>query len=132
MNPSIDTGSITIVRKMDNYEVGDIISYYAIIDKKEEIISHRIMRIGGNVYVTKGDANLGIDEPIVIPRLIIGKVIFIIPFLGYIISFAKSAFGLWLTIILPATFIIYVELAKVKSEFDRSYKLSCKKNNTKN
>lgn len=113
MNPSINTGSITIVRKMDNYEVGDIISYYVQINNKEEIITHRIMRIGGNVYITKGDANLGIDPPIVLPRLIIGRVILIIPYLGYVVSFAKSASGLWLTIIIPATLIIFMELSKV-------------------
>jgi len=113
MNPSIDTGSITIVKKMENYKVGDIISYYAKINNKEKIITHRIIDIGGNVYVTKGDTNLGID-PIVLPRLIIGKVILIIPYLGYIVSFAKSTSGLWLTIIIPAIFIILAELFKIK------------------
>ena len=123
MNPSINTGSITIVKKMDMYEVGDIISYYANINNKEEIISHRIMQIGGNVYVTKGDANLGIDPPIVLPRLIIGKVILIIPYLGYIITFAKSSLGLWLTILIPALCIIFVELSNVaRGMKDKSFK----------
>lgn len=113
MNPTINTGSITIVKKMDNYQVGDIISYYVKVNGNEEIISHRIIRIGGNVYITKGDANLGIDAPIILPRLIIGKVLFIIPYLGYIISFTKSAIGLWFMIIIPAVLIIFVELNKV-------------------
>lgn len=113
MNPGINTGSITIVRKMNTYGVGDAISYYAKINDKEDIITHRIIRIGGNVYVTKGDANPGIDTPIVLPRLIIGKVVLIIPYLGYIVSFAKSAFGWWLTIVIPATFIIFMELYRI-------------------
>jgi len=113
MNPSINTGNITIVKKMDGYEVGDIVSYYAKINEKEEIITHRITQIGGNVYVTKGDNNLAIDPPIILPRLIIGKVVLIIPYLGYIVSFAKSAFGLWLTIIIPAALIILIELFKI-------------------
>lgn len=114
MNPSINEGSITIVKRMDGYEVGDIISYYAQINDQEEIITHRIVQIGGNVYVTKGDANLGFDKPIILPRLIIGKVIMIIPYLGYIISFVKSTLGLWISIIVPAILIIYVELIKME------------------
>lgn len=113
MNPSINTGSITIVRKMQTYQIGDIIAFHAKIENRDEIISHRIMQIGGNVYVTKGDSNAGIDIPIVLPRLIIGKVVLIIPYLGYVISFAKSPLGLWLTIIIPATLIIFVELSKI-------------------
>ena len=115
MNPSINTGSITIVQKMNQYDynIGDIISYYRQVNNKEEIITHRIIRIGGNVYITKGDANLGIDAPIVVPRLIIGKVILIIPYLGYLITFAKSAFGLWLIVYIPASSIIFIELSKV-------------------
>jgi len=113
MYPSINEGSITIVKKMDNYHVGEIISYYSKTNGKEEIITHRIMRIGGNVYLTKGDANLGYDAPIVLPRLIIGKVILIIPYLGYIISFAKSTSGLWVSIIIPAALIIYIEIVKI-------------------
>jgi len=113
MNPSIDSGSITIVKKMDMYEVGDVISYYYDSNNTEEIISHRIIQIGGNVYITKGDANLGIDAQGVVPRLIIGKVVMIIPYLGYIVSFAKSTLGVWITIIAPACFISGTELTKV-------------------
>jgi len=115
MDPTINSGSITIVKKMAVYRLGDIISYYQ-KNSKAEIVTHRIVQIGGNVYVTKGDTNLGSDPPIVLPRLIIGKVILIIPYLGYVIGFAKSAFGLWLTIIIPAIFIIIVELTKIKRE----------------
>lgn len=120
MNPSIDTGSITIVRAKNSYEVGDVIAYYVNVNNNAEIITHRIYRIGGNVYVTKGDANLGIDSPIILPRLIIGKVVLIIPYLGYIITFTKSPIGLVLTILIPATFIIVVELSKVMVELKGS------------
>ncbi|MDO8610446.1 MAG: signal peptidase I [bacterium] len=113
MSPVIDTGSVTIVKKFDEYNVGDIITYYALVNKKEEIITHRILAIGGNVYITKGDANVAQDREIVLPRLIIGKVIVIIPYLGYLISLVKSPIGLIITIFIPAGMIIFIELSKV-------------------
>ncbi len=116
MNPTISSGSITIAKKYEWYEPGEIISYYTRSEGKEIIVTHRISRIGGNVYITKGDHNEAVDSENVIPRLIIGKVIFIIPFFGYILSFAKSSVGTLLCIILPAGTIIFIELLKIVKE----------------
>jgi len=49
----------------------------------------------------------------VVPRLIIGKVVLIIPYLGYPIAFAKTKIGLWFLILLPAGLIIFVEIFKI-------------------
>ncbi|KKR33827.1 MAG: Type I signal peptidase [Candidatus Gottesmanbacteria bacterium GW2011_GWC2_39_8] len=119
MNPSINEGSVIIVKRSEVYQPGDIISYYGKIDGKETIITHRIMRIGGNVYLTKGDANQAYDDKIILPRLVIGRVIFIIPYIGYILSFAKNGLGLWLSVLLPAFVIIIIELIKVFDELSR-------------
>jgi len=114
MSPEINTGSLTMVSKFPEYIPGDIITYYAKIDGKEAIITHRVLWIGGNVYVTKGDANQGIDREVVMPRLIIGKVIFIIPYLGYFMAFVKKPLGVLVSIILPTAVIILIELYKLK------------------
>jgi signal peptidase len=113
MNPSIDTGSIIIVKKQDYYDVGDAVSYSTLVDGKETIITHRIVSIGGNVYVTKGDANVAVDRAIILPRLIIGKVVVIIPYVGYILSWVKSSFGVIFAIMLPASAIIMIELISI-------------------
>lgn len=114
MSPVINTGSLTIVKKADSYEIGDIITYYTTSSwGEQEIITHRIMDIGGNVYTTKGDANQVYDRQIVQPRLIIGKVEMIIPHLGHLISFAKSKLGSIVLIILPAALIIAIEILKI-------------------
>jgi len=120
MNPAIDRGSITIVRSFASYQIGDAIAYYAQIDGQEEIITHRIMDIGGNVYTTKGDANEVADRELVKPRLVIGKVVTIIPYLGHFIRFAKSLVGNWLLIILPAFVIIASEIARIVMELERN------------
>jgi len=119
MNPEINRGSITIVKSFVNYQVGEAIAYYAQIDGREEIITHRIMGIGGNVYTTKGDANEVVDRELVKPRLVIGKVIVIIPYLGYLITFVKSLLGNWLLIIFPAALIIASELIRIILELQR-------------
>lgn len=116
MNPTINAGSITIIKKFPSYDIGDIITYYALIDNKEIIITHRIIDLGGNVYITKGDANQAIDENVILPRSIIGKVIIIIPYLGYIISFTKTALGLWVAVAIPTLSIIYIELSKISKK----------------
>lgn len=113
MGPLIDLGSVVVVSPQDSYQVGDIISYYAKIDEEVAVVTHRITAIGGNVYVTKGDANNLEDRELVRPRLIIGKVVRIIPHLGYLLDFAKSPLGKSLSIVLPAIIIIMIELKSV-------------------
>jgi len=78
------------------------------------------MDIGGNVYTTKGDANEVADRELVKPRLVIGKVVTIIPYLGHFIRFAKSLFGNWLLIILPALVVIASEIARIVMELERN------------
>ncbi len=119
MNPAIDRGSLTIVKSFPKYNVGDAISYYAKNGDQEEIITHRVIDIGGNVYTTKGDANNVADRELVKPRLIIGKVVFIIPYLGYAIAFAKSLIGTWLCIIIPAMIILGSELIRIFFELEK-------------
>lgn len=113
MNPIIDAGSLIMAKKMSSYTVGDIISYNTLIEGKETIVTHRIVGIGGNVYITKGDANTAIDREVVVPRLIIGKVTLIIPFIGYAISIIKSSMGIIFFILLPASGIILYEMISV-------------------
>jgi signal peptidase I len=110
MAPLINLGSVVIVRSQESYQIGDVISYYAQINNELVIVTHRITEVSGNVYVTKGDANSLEDRELVRPRLIIGKVINIIPELGYVFHFAKSPLGKSLTIIAPAMVIIGIEL----------------------
>lgn len=113
MSPAITTGSIIVVKKFSQYQVGDMISYYSQIEGREEIVTHRLMSIGGNVYTTKGDANEVADREIVRPRLVIGRVVWTIPVLGHLLSFAKSFWGMWLSIVLPAIIIIIGQLFRI-------------------
>ncbi|MCF7820216.1 MAG: signal peptidase I [Candidatus Pacebacteria bacterium] len=116
MTPEIEKGSIIMVQKQAGYKIGDIISYYGEKVDNIDVITHRIIDIGGNVYTTKGDANQLADRELVLPRLVIGKVVLIIPWLGYLIMLAKTYIGNFLMIILPAFIIVIVEVVKILRE----------------
>ncbi|KKQ36978.1 MAG: Signal peptidase I [Candidatus Roizmanbacteria bacterium GW2011_GWA2_37_7] len=116
MSPTIVLGDLTVVKKqyMNSYKPGDIITFFSNRNGKQEVITHRIYRMGGNVYITKGDNNITPDTQPVIPRLIIGKVIAIIPYLGYWVMAGNSLAGKVLFIIMPMFVIISTEVFKIK------------------
>ncbi len=78
-------GDIPVIQNDAKFEVGDII-VYNILPQKIPII-HRIVKINGDgTYQTKGDHNSGQNsyEKSVQVSQIRGKVIFVIPYLGYL------------------------------------------------
>ena len=108
MAPYITTNDVFVVKKfpINSYDKGDVISFYEKVGEGERIVTHRIYRLGGNVYVTKGDANEAIDEEYVRPRLIIGKVTRVVPHVGLYLSFFKTDVGMMLFVIIPAVIIM--------------------------
>ena len=68
----------------------------------------------GRKYSTKGDANRTGDEDVIGDQQIIGKVVLVIPKLGYFVAFSKSSQGLIFLLIIPAVIFILDELMKIK------------------
>ncbi len=119
MEPEIKTGSIVVIRPADNYGIGDIITFGK--DTKKDIpTTHRIIKtrvVGGKMlYTTKGDANNGPDGKEIRENEIAGKMMFSVPFLGYMIDFAKKPAGFAIIIIIPAIVIVYDEIKKIWKE----------------
>lgn len=119
MEPKIHVGSVVIAQPTGEYKAGDIITFNSGATKKDNT-THRIVEInkenGAISYVTKGDANENNDEGAVLAEKVIGKEIFSIPLLGYLLVYIKTLPGLILLIIIPALIIIYDEVNKIKSE----------------
>ena len=88
-------GDMPIVVGSEEYNVGDVI-VYSVPDQKYPII-HRIIKINADgTYQTKGDNNL-LQAPYELnirPEQIHGKVIFIVPKLGYIKVITSQIFGI--------------------------------------
>lgn len=116
MEPAIKTGSLVVVKPSDSYVVGDVITFGA--DTRTEVpISHRIveMRVedGKFLYRVKGDANNAEDPTEVKEEDVIGKVVFDIPYVGYILDFARTPVGFILIVGVPAGIVIFDEIAKI-------------------
>lgn len=137
MFPTIPVGSVVIVTPQKDYKKGEIITYKfekdRLVSNPKETTTHRIYSInktGNNIeYITKGDSN-GAPDPVHVKKdLVLGKLIFFIPLLGYPIGFTKTLPGLIILVIIPGTILIYSELIIIKNEL---IKVLVKKKNEKN
>lgn len=121
MISSLPPGSLIFVHRQDSYQPGDVISFWTKIDGQTELVTHRIAKLGGNTYITKGDDNTKNDLTPVVPRLIEGKTLFFIPILGLIIEFFRSRLGL-AVIMIPVSFIFYHEIKNLYQMLKSNHK----------
>lgn len=119
MEPAIKTGAIVVIKPTTPYLVGDVITFGQ--DTKTQIpTTHRIVGVGGEgplkVFTTKGDANDAEDPTPTRLSEVRGKVLFSVPYLGFILDFAKKPIGFALLVGLPALLIIFDEIMKIIRE----------------
>lgn len=122
MEPDIKTGSVVVIKPSDNYAVGDVVTFGK--DTKKDIpTTHRIVgsraESGIILFTTKGDANEDNDTNEIRQSDIHGKVLFNVPFFGYIIDLARKPLGFAVLIILPAFIVIFDEATKIFKEISR-------------
>lgn len=127
MEPAISKGSLILVRPVDKYQTGDIITFRGEGDSKETV-THRIINVVEDKdnnkfgYETKGDANEDPDPELIARRRVIGKVMVKFPWLGHPVAFAQTQEGLLILIIVPGIFIIYSEVMNIKTEVKKLIK----------
>ena len=119
MEPAIKVGSVVVIKPVDVYEIGDVITFGK--DTKADIpTTHRIESVrvesGKYVFVTRGDANEDRDAKEVVERDIVGKVFLDIPYLGFILDMARKPIGFVVLIGIPALIIISDEFTKIYKE----------------
>jgi signal peptidase len=128
MNPSIKIGSVLLLQPTSQvkknaspmlaptFHKGDIVTYLT----GKDPVTHRIVAIEGTAgqvtYQTKGDANRTIDQGKVAEKQILGKVILTVPYVGQVVSFAKTQLGFIFLIVIPITLIIYSEILAIIAE----------------
>ena len=124
MEPTIMTGDVILIKVMETYGEKDVVTFK---EQGERIVTHRILKEtekeGSVEFITKGDANRSIDNDIVKPENIIGKVMFIVPKLGLLATCVRTPLGLMIIIIIPAILIVMDRVMKIKSA-KSSYKNS--------
>lgn len=98
MVPEINPGDWIIVKATNNIKVDDIITY----KYDGEFITHRVIGVYNNTYVTKGDANNSKDDPID-SKQVIGEVVKILPSFGII---KKTILNPYVLVALISTILI--------------------------
>jgi len=81
MSPVLSAGDKIICQKVDDpgtLSVGDIISFWTVINGERVIVTHRIYEIyvgsdGKLIFATKGDNNISVDALVVHEAEVIGK-----------------------------------------------------------
>lgn len=125
MEPAIKTGSIVFVGKanVSKLEAGDIVNYKSKNDPNVTI-THRLVKIeetdGKKLFMTKGDANNTPDTDQVAESQISGKVVFTLPYLGFLSSWLKKPHGLVLLVIVPAILVIVGEMFNIKKTIEEN------------
>lgn len=119
MEPSIHTGDIIVILRSSQYTKNDVVTFHT---TDQRIVTHRIIekkeQDNKTLFLTKGDANEADDDEYIQQKNILGKVVFVVPKLGFMVAFAKSLPGLILLILIPTLTLL----------FDEGFKLFHKKN----
>lgn len=118
MEPKFKTGSIIAIRLTDvndQFNKNEIITFRT---KENILVTHRIVDVQGNEYITKGDSNDGADVEPVLSQNIIGKYTgFTIPYIGYAMNFANSKLGSALLLIIPGLYLIGYSIYTISLAF---------------
>ncbi len=107
MEPTITVGSVIVVKKTDDLEMGDIITY----QDSRGYTTHRIVDITEESITTRGDANPINDEPIT-RESVIGKVIVHLNIFGFIVYFFKNPVS-WILIFLIGVLLLFIVPVKI-------------------
>ena len=94
MEPTFSINDLLLIKASDSYFEGEVVTF---ISSKGSMITHRIVEVTENGYITQGDANNISDEKIAEQR-ILGKAIYVIPRIGGIIAGVLSPLGIALLV----------------------------------
>ncbi|WP_340100082.1 signal peptidase I [Salinibaculum salinum] len=120
MEPNIGTGDVIITDGVepDRIESGDVITYRRSGDTRPT--THRVIEVvdreDGLAFRTQGDANEDPDQQLVPSEevegtvMTVGGYLFVIPFLGYVITFASSQTGIIALLVVPLLLFIISEI----------------------
>ncbi len=118
MRPTIGPGDVVVVERIDPREarVGDVVSFVDPEDPRR-ILTHRVRDLaveGPTVaFVTKGDANSAPERWRVPATGTIGRVVYRVPLVGYLLLRAGSRAGRLLLVALPAVALGALEIRRI-------------------
>lgn len=114
MYPILKPGDLifdTAVKDADSLEVGDIITYWTVINGERVLNTHRIYEIydGGDyrIFSTKGEANNVVDSLTVHESEVVGKYKFRVGGLGKVFDYLQDSTGFLIVVVVPV-FIFFL------------------------
>lgn len=107
MVPAINMGDIVVTGPVGNplnstIKPGTVVTYAL----GDNLITHRVQSIKGDILITKGDAVENPDPRPVAMSQVRGITLFKIPWLGFVSNFARTKLGWFLVIIIPAIILL--------------------------
>lgn len=116
MTPTIPVGSLVIIKETDANGIknSDVITFKG---SSNTVVTHRVVEVSKDKqsFTTRGDANNTNDPLPVVSGNLIGKVVIHIPFIGYLLQFLKTKYGL-VVIIAVITFMLILNLLPKEKE----------------
>lgn len=113
MEPHIPRGAIVFTEETKFAKEGEVITYKL---PNLSLATHRVVTVEKlgweRIYHTKGDANAYPDEIAVGSNEIVGKVVFTLPYVGYILQLLISPLFLLFFFYLPIGFTFGASLKK--------------------
>lgn len=119
MEPKYPTGSIIYVNEVnaEDLEKGDVITYQL---SSNLVATHRIEEViyenNQIAFKTKGDANDHVDNGVVYSNQLIGTPIFMIPFLGYLVTYIQQPPGMYVAIAFAIAMVALMLLLEINSD----------------
>lgn len=123
MAPTIQVGDAVVIHRTtaDAVRPNDIVTYAA--PRSPGVVTHRVLQVrdidGRRWLQTKGDAAARPDPNLTPGEAVRGKVVLVLPRMGYILHLARTMWGGLLTIGLPLTVLIareVLDLVRNRSE----------------
>ena len=88
MLPTYERGDVVILREASSYRPGDVVAYES--DDLRRLVLHRIVRIQGEHFVLKGDANTWLDSDKPTQAEIVGRTWIHLPVGGGILAWLRT------------------------------------------
>ena len=124
MADSVPVGSIAVTERVrpEDVGVGDVIVFHppttsTDLSTDPSPLMHRVVAIreeeGQRVFQTKGDANATPDPTEVALQETGSRVVYTVPYVGYLVNFAGTPLGWALLLFLPATYLGFTTLRSI-------------------
>jgi len=120
MADGIPVGSIAVTKEVqpEDVNVGDVIVFYPPATSPDRSpLMHRVVSVreedGQRIFRTKGDANPTLDPTEVSLQDTGSRVVYTVPYVGYLVNLARTPLGWTLLLFLPATYLGLTTLRRI-------------------